>query len=208
MSKPRATDARKPGRRSQSVNRVLFPLDALYQTAGVAPPKARKVSPEDLPPVYRRLLVHEHSMTMTLERQFRGTIALRTLSTLRRGSSFMRRVLLVRTDTGQPVAMGAARITLSDFAPRLRARILRNNVPLGRVLHDAGVDYISRPRAFLAVTPNQELMGVFWMREPSTLFGRRTDMIYRGRKIGAVVEILPNGRMGRGLRGGRRGRSG
>jgi chorismate-pyruvate lyase len=197
MPKPRATNARKTGRRSRSVNRILFPLDALYQTAGVDPPKARMVSPEDLPPGLRKLLVHERSMTMTLERWFGRPIGLRTLSTLRKGSSFMRRVLLVRTDTGQPVAMGAARITLSDFAPRLRARILRNKVPLGRLLREAGVDYISRPRAFLAITPNHELMGVFWMREPSTLFGRRTELIHGGRRIGDVVEILPRGRMGR-----------
>ena len=193
MPEPRATDTGNPGRRSLSVNRILFPLDVLYQSAGIAPPTARRVSPDQVPPPYRRLLVHENSMTRTLERQFGGPISLRTLSVLRKGSSYLRRVLLVRASTGEPVAMGAARITLSALTPQLQARIVRNEVPLGRVLHDAGVDYKSRPRAFLAVTPHQELMGVFWMRKPRTLYGRRTDMIYRGRRIGEVVEILSRG---------------
>ena len=64
-------------------------------------------------------------------------------------------------------------------------------MPLGRLLRDGGVDYRSRPTAFLAVTPNPEMMGVFWMREPRTLYGRQTEMSIDGRKVGDIVEILP-----------------
>jgi hypothetical protein len=35
------------------------------------------------------------------------------------------------------------------------------------------------------------MMGVFWMREPRTLYGRQTEMTVGGRKIGDIVEILP-----------------
>ena len=49
----------------------------------------------------------------------------------------------------------------------------------------------SRPRAFLAIKPNPEMMGVFWMREPRTLYGRRTEMIHDGVKIVDIVEVLP-----------------
>jgi hypothetical protein len=35
------------------------------------------------------------------------------------------------------------------------------------------------------------MMGVFWMREPRTLYGRRTEMVHDGRKIGDIVEVLP-----------------
>ena len=34
-------------------------------------------------------------------------------------------------------------------------------------------------------------MGVFWMREPRTLYGRRTEIFQRGTKIGDIVEVLP-----------------
>ena len=44
---------------------------------------------------------------------------------------------------------------------------------------------------FLQVTPNAEMMGVFWMREPKTLYGRRTEMMQDGEKIGDIVEVLP-----------------
>ena len=36
------------------------------------------------------------------------------------------------------------------------------------------------------------MMGVFWMREPKVLYGRRTELIRnQGRKIGDIVEVLP-----------------
>ena len=34
-------------------------------------------------------------------------------------------------------------------------------------------------------------MGVFWMREPKTLYGRRTEMVHDAAKIGDIVEVLP-----------------
>ena len=52
-------------------------------------------------------------------------------------------------------------------------------------------DDISHPTVFLSVTPNPEMMGVFWMREPKTLYGRRTVMRHQGVKIGDIVEVLP-----------------
>ena len=41
--------------------------------------------------------------------------------------------------------------------------------------------------------PNPEMMGVFWMREPRTLYGRRTEVIRHGSKVGDIVEVLPHG---------------
>jgi chorismate-pyruvate lyase len=186
----RITNARAAGHRSASAGGLLFPMDLLYKHAGVPPPKVRRISANKLPSPYRSLLVHEDSMTATLERHFGVPLGLRTLSTRKSAEGYFRRVLLVRSDTGRPVVMGAARISLGAFKPRVRARILENDVPLGRVLHGEGVDYFSRPLAFLAITPNPEMMGVFWMRDPHTLFGRRTDMIHQGKKIGDIVEIL------------------
>jgi hypothetical protein len=74
---------------------------------------------------------------------------------------------------------------------RLRAEIVKNRIPLGRLLRDFGVDCRSRPTDCFVVTPNSEMMGVFWMREPRTLYGRRTEMSVDGRKVGDIVEILP-----------------
>ena len=172
-------------------NGNLYPLDLAYSLAGVPAPVVKEISPKDIPFPYRTLLVHENDMTLTLERHFGGAVVLRTLSTVQNGSWYLRRVLLVQEYSGRPVEMGAIRLKIDNFPQRARSQILRNERPLGRVLRDGGVDFKSQPRVFLSVEPNPEMMGVFWMREPRTLYGRQTEMYTGGEKVGHIVEILP-----------------
>jgi chorismate-pyruvate lyase len=170
---------------------MLFPLDFVYARSGVALPQVKAIDPDSIPLPYRALLVHTIDMTLTLERHFGGRVMLRPLATFTSGPWYFRRVLLAQEYTGRPVEMGAIRIKVGAFSDRIRRQILQNDVPLGRLLRDGGVKYESRPKAFLEITPNPEMMGVFWMREPRTLYGRRTEMIQDGVKIGDIVEVLP-----------------
>ena len=178
-------------RAAASTGGMLFPLDFVYARSGVELPRVKAIDPDDIPLPYRSLLVHQSDMTLTLERHFGGRVALRPLSTFAHGPWYFRRVLLAQEYTGRPVEMGAIRIKVSAFPDRIRRQILKNDIPLGRLLRDGGVQYESRPKMFLSVTPNPEMMGVFWMREPKTLYGRRTEMIRNGVKIGDIVEVLP-----------------
>lgn len=182
---------RAPGALSGSKGGILFPLDFVYARSGVELPQVTAIEPDDIPLPYRSLLVHRTDMTLTLERHFGGRVALRPLATFLHGPWYFRRVLLAQEYTGRPVEMGAIRIRLPEFPARIQRQILKNDVPLGRLLRDGGVDYESRPAVFLAVVPNPEMMGVFWMREPKTLYGRRTEMLHNGNKIGDIVEVLP-----------------
>ncbi len=170
---------------------VLYPLDIVYERSGVEMPKVEIVSPDRIPAPYRSLLVHTVDMTVTLERHFGGRVTLRPLSTFTRGRSYFRRVLLVQEYSGRPVEMGAIRMRLDAFGQRIQRQILKNMIPLGRLLRDARFRYESRVIAFLVITPNPEMMGVFWMREPHVLYGRRTEIIRNGSKIGDIVEVLP-----------------
>jgi chorismate-pyruvate lyase len=172
-------------------NGILFPLDFVYARSGVELPTVTAIDPDDIPLPYRSLLVHRTDMTLTLERHFGGRVALRPLATFLHGPWYFRRVLLAQEYTGRPVEMGAIRIRVPAFPARIQKQILKNDVPLGRLLRDGGVDYESRPTVFLSVIPNPEMMGVFWMREPKMLYGRRTEMIHNGVKIGDIVEVLP-----------------
>ncbi len=170
---------------------MLYPLDMVYRRAGIDIPTFEVVAPDDIPLPYRALLVHDSDMTLTLERHFGGRVVLRPLSTFSLGGSYFRRVLLVQEYAGQPVEMGAIRMELDAFDAPLRRQILDNEIPLGSILRDRRLEYASRVKAFLQLMPNPEMMGVFWMREPRVLYGRRTEIVRRGRKIGDIVEVLP-----------------
>ena len=198
MATSRSGSSRNPGRtlRSGAPARVgrrglLYPLDMVYRRAGIDIPAFEVVAPDDIPLPYRALLVHDSDMTLTLERHFGGRVVLRPLSTFSLGGSYFRRVLLVQEYSGQPVEMGAIRMELDAFDAPLRRQILDNEIPLGSILRDRRFEYASRVKAFLQLMPNPEMMGVFWMREPRVLYGRRTEIVRGGRKIGDIVEVLP-----------------
>jgi hypothetical protein len=185
---PRAAASAATKRRLPS---ALHPLDVAYTRAGLEPPTSTPIGPDEIPQPYRSLLVHQRDMTLTLEAHFGGRVALRPLSTFTSGPWYYRRVLLAQEYSGRPVEMGAIRMKLAALPRKVQAEIRRNRVPLGRLLRDAGVDFTSMPREFFAVEPNAEMMGVFWMREPRTLYGRRTEVLLDGKVIGDIVEVLP-----------------
>jgi chorismate-pyruvate lyase len=170
---------------------LLYPMDALYKHAGMVAPVAKPTTAERIPSPCRNLLVQQSGMTSALERHFGGAIAVRVLTSYTRGRWYFRRVLLVLQESGRPVAMGAARLNLDFFSARVRARILSEQVPLGRIFVEAEVQYHSRPTAFVQVTPTADMMGFFWMRDMQTLYGRRTQVTVHGKRVGDIVEILP-----------------
>jgi hypothetical protein len=193
MRVPALRAVRSP-RATTSTRRVpspLHPLDLAYRRAGLEPPGATAIAPDRIPQPYRSLLVHQRDMTLTLEAHFGGRVVLRPLSTFVSGPWYYRRVLLAQEYSGRPVEMGAIRMKLAALPRKVQVEIRRNRVPLGRILRDGGVDFTSMPREFFAVTPNPEMMGVFWMREPRTLYGRRTEVLLGDRAIGDIVEVLP-----------------
>ena len=169
---------------------ILYPFDEACRYAGVAVPVAKRTSQDRIPSPYAGLLVHQNGLTLALERHF-GSIGMRVLAVRAKGWRYLRHVLLVREDSGRPVAMGTMSIDLGAFNPRVRARVLRADAAFGRILREARLEYRSTPRAFLEVTPSVTMMGVFWMREPQTLYGRQTEISIGGRKLGDIVEILP-----------------
>ena len=186
----RSTRARTSAPR-RTVPSPLHPLAIAYARAGLEPPAATPIAPDAIPQPYRSLLVHQRDMTLTLEAHFGGRVALRPLATFTIGAWYYRRVLLAQEYSGRPVEMGAIRMDLGAFSKRVRAQILANEVPLGRILRDVNIEFKSEAKIFLEVKPNSEMMGVFWLREPRTLYGRQTEMIYRAKPIGDIVEVLP-----------------
>ncbi len=177
--------AGRPIRRQPSL------LEILYRPAGIAPPAVLPMAADRIPDPYRGLLVHEGEMTRTLEEHVGGRVGLRVLSRQTRARAYFRRVLLVEEASGRPLLMGTIRLRLDGLPRAIRAEIARGEVPLGRILRSAGIDFLSRPTGYLSVTPNAELMGMFWMKTPDTLYGRETEVFLRAKKIGDIVEILP-----------------
>ena len=182
--------SRRPATRI-SASGLLYPWDRICARAAVPMPPVIVLSPARIPQPYRSLLVHDSDMTRTLEQHADDRAILRPLSTFVSGASYFRRVLLFGATSGRPLAMGAIRVRLDVFAPRIRTKILAGTVPLGRILREGRFAYTSAVKAWLAVRPTPDMMGIFWMPRSQTLYGRRSEMFRGTTKFADIVEVLP-----------------
>ena len=109
----------------------------------------KAIDPDDIPLPYRSLLVHQTDMTLTLERHFGGRVALRPLATFRTARGISGACCWRRSTPAGRSRWGRYASECRRFPERIRQQILKNDVPLGRLLRDGGVEYESRPKMFL-----------------------------------------------------------
>ena len=171
---------------------VAHPLDEFYARARQPMPPLQVIDAEEIPAPYKQLLVHESDMTSTLELFHEQRIHLRVLSRQQSGGAYSREVVLELDDTTTPVEFGAIKIHLANFPEAARAMILKEHWPLGRILKEFGLSYLSRPKAFLRVASDRLISGALQLTGTHRLYGRRNTLSDpRGLALADIVEILP-----------------
>ena len=171
---------------------LLHPLDILCRAAGRAVPWHEEVTPESIPQPFRSLLVHNRDMTSTLELYHGGPIHLRVLNMSRDDDTLHREVLLCRDRDGIPVEFGATLARLRQFAEPWRSEIVASRRPLGGILNDSRMPYLSCPSAYLRLRPDAFLRESLGLAGQSWLFGRRNTLTTpSGEEIASILEILP-----------------
>jgi chorismate-pyruvate lyase len=135
-------------------------------------PAYRSVSESTMPEPYRRLLAHPYHMTVTVEEHYGGPVEVRVLDRRQDRDSYARKILLTLAASGQVVQFGIVRIRLNLCAEPVRAAILTEQVPLGRILIEHGVLRRIEPTAYLRISANAELSNHFALSQPTDLWGR------------------------------------
>ena len=171
---------------------IAFPLDDFYARAGVTLPPLDQIDGEAVPEPYKSLLIHERDMTSTLENFYKATIHLRVLSSSRRDGEYFREVVLQLDGNNQPVEFGAIQIQLDRFPEAAQRDILSQQYPLGHVLKDHAIAYVSRPKAFLRLASDPLINEVLGLHGAHVLYGRRNTLFNpAGESLAEIVEILP-----------------
>ncbi len=187
----RTTRMDEPGRLHRMLDddpsTMLAPLAAFYTGAGHGLPTVERVAADEVPPELRALLRSPEPLTPRLEDHHGENLALRVLERHRSGDRYARRVVLVRGD-GVPVMLGAIEMNLARLAPALRAEVLAESVPFGRLLGGA----IADPDALLRVRCDAAIAAALELpRTGGWLYGRRRTVADAdGAAIATVVEIL------------------
>jgi chorismate-pyruvate lyase len=171
---------------------IAHPLDEFYARSGLALPPLDQLDGEAMPEPYKTLLVHDRDMTSTLENFHGAGVHLRLLSRERKAHAYDREVLLVLDGSERPVEFGAIRIHLDRFPERARNEILEERYPLGRVLKDHNIPFLSRPQAFLRVASDKLINELLGLHGAHVLYGRRNTLLNSsGEPLAEIVEILP-----------------
>lgn len=168
-------------------------LNRFYQkVAGRAPIEAELISPEEVPEPYHHLLVHEGDMTSKLIEHHGEEISLHILERSITPSELARHLVLEGRRSRRPLEYGAIRIYFETLPDRVRHKIIEGRDPLGGLLNTHGVEYVSRPAAFIRVLTNDLIQRAFRLKEPVWVYGRCNRLVnLSGGTIAEVVEILP-----------------
>jgi len=174
------------------VTAIAHPLDEFYARSGLPLPPLEQIEGEEVPEPCKTLLVHDTDMTSTLETFHGRSIHLHVLGRERRGTEYRREVVLCLEGSEQPVEFGAIKIFLERFNRSTCEQILAERWPLGRILKDRAIAYVSRPKAFLRLASDKFINSVLQLTGANLLYGRRNTLADpAGRPLAEIIEILP-----------------
>jgi hypothetical protein len=171
------------------------PLADLHLDAMLLMPNAISVPGDAVPMPFHELLVHRSDMTSTLSRFHGSAIQLQVLQQTIEVSSILRAVILRRCRDNQPVEYGAIRIFLKHFPDDAAAVLRAGMTPLGTVLSDFNIPYISNPLGFFRMHTSIEIANSMELDSSGdVVYGRRNrHMTPLGDVLADILEILPPG---------------
>jgi chorismate-pyruvate lyase len=144
---------------------------------GLFPPaeylaRSEIVAADEVPEPYRKLLVHEHHMTVTVEAHHGDLVDVEVLEKYQSPQTYARKILLRLQKSRRVVQFGLVRVHLEYCSPEVRAEIVAGKTPLGRILIEHNVLRRIEPTAFLRVTPGPAMIKWFSLDSPRPTYGR------------------------------------
>ncbi len=172
------------------IAQLLYPL-AAFCGAGVSS-GLETVQTQELPEPYRRLLVHENDMTGTLERYHGQPMVLRVIRKRVTPREILRQVELIGQKDETVAEFGAIRIHLDCFEEEAKRLVIEGRRPLGGILTDFGIEFVSRPGIYIRIQPNATIERSLGTPRDGWFYGRCNQLFTpAGASIADAVEILP-----------------
>jgi hypothetical protein len=167
-------------------------LPELYRLfrADIPLPDYALVAPDAVPEPYRGLLVHNHHMTVTVEAFYGSPVNVHVLERRLADDTYARKILLELQSDGRVVQFGVPRIRLNFCSAPVRAAILEERTPLGRILIEHDVLRRIEPTAYFRITPGPKLTRWFGLPAPRATYGRLGIIHCDEQPAIEVLEIL------------------
>ncbi len=170
----------------------LMPLDFFYSKNNYQLPKISSVSDLYIPDVERNLLAHNNDMTSTLSNHHGSDLYIEVLDNQFNDNYLLRMVVLKKTNDHNPVEFGAIGINLSSLDNMLVTEINEGRKPLGKLLEQYSVNYLSNPRAYFEIEIDAYISKILCTGIGEIAFGRCNEITdNKGFTIADIVEVLP-----------------
>lgn len=156
----------------------MNPLTELNSLTGLFPndpsliDRAEHVPAALVPQPYREMLVHDHHMTVTMERHHHSPVDVRVLAQTEDGPRYCREIVLVKRGTETVVQFGIVRFDFQYVTDAVRQEIVAGQTPLGRVLINHNVLRHIDLGALLRITCGPRLAGYFGVEPGTVTYGR------------------------------------
>ena len=169
---------------------MIFPLVIFDDVLWPADSSATLVHASAMPEPYRGLLAHDQHMTVTVEAYYGVPVDVRVLEAGREDEFYHRKIVLTLHGTDRIVQYGLVRINLAFCSDPVRAAILEQHTPLGRILIEHNVLRRVEPTAFMRVKPGPTLVETMGLAGSESLHGRTGVIFCNDQPAIAVLELL------------------
>jgi hypothetical protein len=145
-----------------------------------------------VPEPARQLLVHRRDMTTTLAEFHGSELRVEIFQIQRREEIYLREVFLRTIAHGRVVEYGVIAVALDSFTPSQRQAIEAGRTPLGALLHQFKIPFVSAPIGFFAVEAQALTPARFASIEGPISYGRFNRLAKpTGEPLAWIMEILP-----------------
>ena len=141
------------------------------------------------PEPYKQMLVHEHHMTVTMEKYHGCPVEVRVLDRKQQEDRYCRKILLVKSGTDEVVQFGIVRFNLGYVTPAVREEIVNEEIPLGRVLINHNVLRHIDLGAILKIESGPRLAEIFQIEAGAVTYGRLATIFCNHQPAVDLLEI-------------------
>jgi len=148
------------------------------------------ISADDMPTVARKLLDHEHHMTVTVEDHHHCKVDVQVLETLFTGQAYSRKILLTKQTDRTVVQFGIVRLNFEFLATHIQQEIQAENTPLGRILINHNVLRRVELSQLWEVQVGQDLAELFRVSPNTIVYGRTAWIYCNGEPAIELLEVV------------------
>ena len=141
------------------------------------------------PDPYKKMLVHDQHMTVTMEAYHGASVDVKILDRSEDEAVYSREILLLKHGTDQVVQFGIVRFNMTYVTEAVRQDILEGRIPLGRILIEHNVLRHIDLGAILKIVPGKRLQEYFRCPPGQVIYGRLATIFCNKRPAVDLLEI-------------------